>query len=182
MKARTLYAATFVLSGLVVAACMAKKPPPAPPTAPEPVMDAGADVEVEAEAPKPKTLFERLGGKEGVTKLVDSLTTRLQANAKFKAKMAPLKGPKLDKFKQDMVDMICVDAQGPDSGADCKYEGRFMKEILGAKTKLKEEEWMAVLIDLRASLEEAKVGDTEVQDLAAVFANHHEDAVVQPKK
>lgn len=178
MKARKLYTLGFVVAGLFVFACAAKKPPPQAPTKEEPIMDAGPDAPEEAEAPKPKALYDRLGGKEGVTALVDTLTKKLQANPKFKAKLAPLKGPKLEKFKQDMVDMICVDAEG----TDCKYEGRFMKEVLGAKSKLKEEEWMAVLVDLRTSLEDAKVGDPEVQDLAAVFANHHEDAVVAPKK
>ena len=39
---------------------------------------------------------------------------------------------------------------GPESGVDCKYEGRFMKEALGPKAKLKEEEWTAMLLECAA--------------------------------
>ena len=52
-----------------------------------------------------------------------------------------------------------------------------MKEALGAKGKLKEEEWTAMLLDLRTALEEHKIGDNEQQDLASALVKLRDDAV-----
>jgi len=181
MKARTVTAFLLIASTFAfAAACASKKPPPKVVEA-EPIVDAGADVEVEAEAPKPKSLFERLGKTEGITQFIDTFIKNAQADAKFNKRLATVKGPKLEKLKKDLVDLICVESGGPENGADCKYEGRFMKEALGAKAKLKEEEWLAMLTDLRAALEEHKIGDTEQQDLASALGKFKEDAVEAPK-
>jgi truncated hemoglobin YjbI len=182
MKPRTLYAALFVAAGLVVVACASKKPPPKEPPHVETVADAGSDAPEEAEAPPPKSLYERLGNQKGIAEFVDTFIKNLQADSKFSKKIATLKGPKLEKFKKDLVDMICVESGGPEAGAECTYEGRFMKELLGAKSKLKEDEWNAMLLDLRTALEEHKIGDTEQQDLASALAKFRDDAVESPKK
>jgi truncated hemoglobin YjbI len=182
MKARTVYAACFVVVGLaVIAACGAKKPPPKEPPHVEVIVDAGPDVVEEAEAPKPKSLFERLGKQDGITKFVDTFIKNLQADTKFNKRLTAMKGPKLEKLKKDLVDLICVESGGPESGADCKYEGRIMKEALGPKAKLKEEEWTAMLQDLRTALEEHKIGDTEQQDLAAALVKFRDEAVEAKK-
>src|SRR5262249_31076611 len=138
MKARTLSAAIFIAVGLFAVACASTKPPKEPPHT-ETVSDAGADVDVEAEAPK--SLYERLGKQDGIAKFVDTFIKNLSADTKFNKRLAAVKGPKLEKLKKDIVDQICVESGGPEAGADCTYEGRFMKEALGAKNKLKEEEW-----------------------------------------
>ncbi len=182
MKARTACASVLVAAGLVVVACASKKPPPKEPPHVETVVDAGLDASDEAEAPKPKALFERLGKQEGIGKFVDTFVKNLSADTKFNKRLAVVKGPKLDKLKKELVDLICVESGGPESGADCKYEGRFMKEALGVKARLKEEEWTAMLLDLRTALEEHKIGDTEQQDLASALGKFREDAVEAPKR
>lgn len=183
MKARTLYAAVAVAAGLVVAACASKQPTPKEPPHTETVTDAGYDGEVEAEAPKPQSLYERLGKEEGIAQFVDTFIKNLQADTKFNKRLATVKGPKLDKLKKDLVNQICVESGGPEAGAECKYEGRFMRELLGSKSKLKEEEWTAMLLDLRTALEEHKVGDEEQQDLAAALGKFRDEAVdVKGKK
>ena len=186
MNARIAYASLFVAAALVAGACASKKPAPKEPPHTETVADAGADAEVEAEAPKPKSLYERLGKQEGIAQFVDTFIKNLQADTKFNKRIAGVKGAKLDKLKKDLVDQICVESGGPEDGADCKYEGRFMREALGAKGKLKEEEWTAMLLDLRTALEEHKIGDDEQQDLAAALGKFRDDAVdlkaAKPKK
>jgi truncated hemoglobin YjbI len=178
---------TIVCTGLFFAlgafgfAC-AHKPPPKEPAVVETITDAGPDAPEEAEAPPPKSLYERLGKQEGIAKIVDSFTKALQGDAKFTKRMTSLKGAKLDKFKKDLVDVICVESGGADAGADCKYEGRFMKEALGPKSKLKEEEWQAMLVDLRSALDNEKVANDEQQDLAAALGKFRDDAVETPKK
>lgn len=182
MKARTVYAAIVVAAGLfLVAACGAKKPPPKEPSHVETVSDAGAEV-VDAEPPKPKPLYERLGKTEGITTFVDTFLKNLQADTKFNKRLAGVKGPKLDKLKKDLVDLICVESGGPEAGADCKHDGRFMKEALGVKSRLKEEEWTTMLLDLRTALEEHKIGDAEQQDLASALGKFRDDVVEAPKK
>lgn len=184
MNARTAYAALLIAAGIVSAACAAKKPPPKEPEHTETVADAGSDAEAEPEPPAPKSLFERLGKQEGIAQFVDTFVKNLQADTKFNKRLATVKGAKLEKLKKDLVDQICVESGGPEEGAECKYEGRFMREALGAKNKLKEEEWTAMLLDLRTALEEHKIGDNEQQDLASALGKFRDDAVdvKAPKK
>jgi truncated hemoglobin YjbI len=170
----------LVVFGLMAFAC-GNKPPPKEPPVVETITDAGLDAPEEAEAAPPKSLYERLGKQEGITKIVESFVKALHSDAKFAKRMAPLKGPKLDKFKKDLVDVICVESGGPESGADCKYEGRFMKEALGPKSKLKEEEWQAMVIDLRSALESESVKNDEEQDLFAALTKFRDD-VLETKK
>ena len=176
MKIRFLSAAVLVAAGLVAGACASKKPPPKEPPHTETVADAGSDAEPE-EPPKPQSLYERLGKQEGITQFVDTFLKNLQADTKFNKRLATVKGAKLEKLKKDLVDQICVESGGPEDGAECKYEGRFMKEALGAKGKLKEEEWTAMLLDLRTALEEHKIGDNEQQDLASALGKFRDDTV-----
>lgn len=175
MKATTVYASLLVAAGLIALAC-GSKPPPKEPAVEETVADAG-DADADAEPPKPQSLFERLGKQEGIAQFVDTFLKNLQADTKFNKRLTTVKGAKLEKLKKDLVDQICVESGGPESGAECKYEGRFMKEALGAKGKLKEEEWTAMLLDLRTALEEHKIGDTEQQDLASALGKFRDDAV-----
>jgi truncated hemoglobin YjbI len=177
MKARSAYATLLIAAaGLVAVACASKKPPPKEPPHTETISDAGAE-DADAEPPKPLSLFERLGKQEGIAQFVDTFVKNLSADSKFNKRIAGIKGAKLDKLKKDLVDQICVESGGPEAGAECKYEGRFMKEALGAKTKLKEEEWTAMLLDLRTALEEHKIGDNEQQDLASALGKFRDDAV-----
>lgn len=180
MKARFLYAGMFVFAGLGWLACGGKKMPPKEPEHTETVVDAGPD-DADAEPPKPKSLYERLGKQEGITQFVDTFVKNLQADTKFNKRLAGVKGAKLEKFKKELVEAICVESGGPENGADCKFESRFMKEALGAKAKLKEEEWQAMLIDLRNALEEHSIKDTEQQDLSAALLKFRDDAVEAPK-
>ncbi|MBX3226894.1 MAG: group 1 truncated hemoglobin [Labilithrix sp.] len=175
MRASSVYAVILVSAGLAVFACASKPPPPKEPAHTETVADAGEDAD--AEPPPPKSLYERLGKQDGITKVVDVLVKNLQADPKFKGRMATLKGAKLDKFKKDLADQVCVESGGPDAGADCKYEGRFMKELLGPKNKLKEEEWNAMLLELRNSFEENKIEEAEQADLTAEISKFRDDVV-----
>jgi hemoglobin len=176
MRTRAFFLALLVASGLIAFACGGnKKPPPKEPTIVETVADAGPDAPEEAEAPPQKSLFERLGGKEGIAKVIDALIKRLTADAKIQKRFAGLKGAKLDKFKAALADQICEEAGGP----DCKYGGKPMKDA-HSKMKIKEEEWQAFLIDLKGALEDAKVGENEQGDVMSTLSKFHDD-IVDPK-
>jgi hemoglobin len=159
-------------SPLAVIACGPKRPPPKEPAVTETVTDAGP--EPEAEAPPPKSLYERLGGKDAIAKVVDTFMKNVAADTKLNKRFAALKGKRLDDFKQKVVDQLCEA-----TGGDCKYEGKPMKDA-HAKMKIKEEEWNAFLSDLKAALDEHEIAENDQADLMALLGPMHDD-IVDPK-
>ena len=121
------------------AACAAKKPPPPIEPVTEESADAGPE-EAEA-APAPKPLYERLGKKEGIAKVVDTFVKNVQPDPRLKgpASFKGLKGEKLEKFKTNMVDFLCKE-----TGGDCMYGGKSMKD-LHKNMKITDAMWDAVV-------------------------------------
>ena len=120
---------------------------------------------VAATTPKQKTLYQRLGGKKGVTAVVNDFVTRLgtdtRVNSFFAATMAD--PTRLTKFKTHLFEQICQASGGP-----CKYSGKDMKtahEGMGIKT----EHFNAVVEDLTAALDKFKVGESEKNQLLGVL-------------
>jgi len=165
----TLIVASF---GIVAFACGPKqKPPPKEPAVTETVSDAGA--EAEAEAPPPKSLFEQLGGKEGIAKVIDTFLKNVGADAKINKRFAGLKGKKLEAFKANVIDQICEL-----SGGDCKYKDshKSMKDVHKGM-KIKEDEWNAFVADLKAALDENNVPPDAQADLMSQLGPMHDDIV-----
>src|SRR4051812_8963628 len=113
---------TFLLSiGLAgFVACGPKKTPPKEPAISETVSDGGADDAAPAEPPKPKALVERLGGREGIAKVVDTFVKNVAADNKINKRFAKVTGAKLEKFKANLTDQIC-EAASPEGAPVCKY-------------------------------------------------------------
>jgi hemoglobin len=178
MRIRYLTATLLVAtSGAIVFACGGgKKPPPKEPTITETVSDAGDAGPVEAEAPKPKSLFERLGGKEAIAKVVDIFIKNVAADAKINKRFAKLPAAKMEKLKTNLVDQICEA-----TGGDCKYTGKGMKEVHKGM-KIKDDEWNALVADLKSALEEAKVPEAEQGDLMSLLGPMKDDIVEVPAK
>jgi hemoglobin len=173
MRTRVLFCSVIVAAGLVGLGACAKKPPPKEPTITETVADAGPP---EAEPPPPKSLYERLGGKEAIAKVVDSFVTNLAKNDVAKKRFAKLSKDKLEKFKTNLVNQLCKE-----SGGDCEYAGKSMKDA-HKNMKITEAEWNATVSALKAALDENKVGENEQSDLIAAIAPMKDDIVeVKPK-
>jgi hemoglobin len=173
---RFLFAAAIVAAfGTTLFACgPSKKPPPKEPAVTETIADAGSE---EAAPPPPKSLYERLGKREAIAKVVDTLVKNVSADAKINKRFTNLKGKKLDDFKQKLTDQICEV-----SGGDCKYGGKPMKEAHKGM-KIKEDDWNAFLADLKAALDENNVASDDQADLMALLGPMHDDVVeVKPKK
>jgi hemoglobin len=150
-------------------ACGGKKPPPpvvAIPTAEPADMDAGTDAPV-----IPKSLYERLGSREGITKVVDSFVATITQDPALKKSFAKTTGAKLEHFKKALVDQLCEA-----TGGDAKYAGKTMKDAHRGM-KITEPQWLALVEDLKAALAEAKVGEAEVTDLFAIVGPMHGDIV-----
>ena len=177
MRTRALFCSLIVAAGLVGVVACGKKQPPKEPTITETVSDAGA--EVDAEPPKPKSLFERIGGKEGITKVVDAFVNNILHNDVIKKRFAKLPKERVDKFKANLVNQICNESKG-----DCEYTGKSMKEAHKGM-KITEPEWNATVSALKAALDENKVGENEQNDLIAAIAPMKDDIVevkAKPKR
>jgi hemoglobin len=149
-------------------ACGPKKQPPKEPEHTETIADAGE--EAEAEAPKPKSLYERLGNKEGIAKVVDTFLKNVLADKVIAKRFAKVKKP--DELKAKLTDFIAVTA----GCSDCKYEGKNMKDAHKGM-KITAAEWDAIVQDLGAALEENKVGKEEQNDLVAALGQIRADIV-----
>lgn len=162
---------------VAIMACGPKKPPkPVEPATADTTVDAGETPEEDAAPPAPQTLYDRLGGKDGVAAIVDSLVKNVSADPDVKKAFAKTTGPKLDHFKQMLNDQLCEAAGGP-----CKYAGKDMKTAHQGM-KITEKEWDAFVKDFTLALQENKVADTETGELLAVVAPMHDDIVTSKKK
>jgi hemoglobin len=167
---RVIFVAAILasFSSAIFACGPSKKPPPKEPAHTETIADAGVEEEA---APPPKPLIERLGKKEGLTKVVDTLMKNVAADAKINKRFAKLKGKALDDFKAKIVDFICHDLEG-----GCEYAGKNMKDAHKGM-KIKEDEWNAFLGDLKAALDENNVSGEDQADLMARLGPLHDDIV-----
>jgi hemoglobin len=173
MRTRLFVASVLLMVGAVFA-CAGKKPPPKEPNITETIADAGPEdgEAADAEAPAaPKSLYERLGGKEAIAKVVDSFVGKVAADPVTKKRFAKIPKDHVEKFSKNLVDQICEA-----SGGDCKYAGKSMKEAHKGM-KITEAEWQATVAALSAALDENKVGETEKSDLIAAIAPMHDDIV-----
>ena len=180
MRLRRLVAPLLLL--LASFGCGGKKTPPKEPTITETVSEKGpeessADAGAPANEPAPeKSLYERLGGKEGLTKVVDSFVKAVLADVKLKARFAKTKGAKLEKFKQALVDQLCTVTGGKEN--ECNYQ-KDMREV-HKNMKIREDEWSAIVSDLKLALDEHKLPEGAQTDLLALLGPMH-DAIVTAK-
>ncbi|HPH65953.1 MAG TPA: group 1 truncated hemoglobin [Kofleriaceae bacterium] len=117
-----------------------------------------------------KSLFDRLGGKDAITTVVDMFVANIAADARINARFTNADIPGL---KGKMVDQICAATGGP-----CKYEGKDMKTA-HTGMKLTEEEFSATVEDLTKALNDAKVGDKEKNELLGALGGMKADIVGQ---
>ena len=145
----------------------------------ETVSDAGPEDAAPPEPPKPKSLYERLGAKEGITKVVDAFLKNMTGNEVVKKRFAKLSKDKVDKLRNHLIDQICKE-----SGGDCEYSGKNMKDAHKGM-KITEAEWNAAVSALKAALDENKVAENEMNDLIGLVAPMKDDIVevkAKPKK
>src|SRR4051794_12295097 len=82
--------------------------------------DTKAPAKEEKKAPAKKSLYDRLGGKDAITKVVDEFITNVAADKVINKRFAKTD---IKKLKGNLVDQICAATGGP-----CKYTGKDMKE------------------------------------------------------
>ncbi len=115
-----------------------------------------------------RSLYERLGGKDAITAVVDDFVTRCAADDRINGKFARTDIPRL---KSSLVDQVCAATGGP-----CTYSGRDMRTThdgMGVTAA----EFDALVADLVATLDQFGVGEAEKAELLSVLGPLRGDIV-----
>ena len=122
-------------------------------------------------AAKPETsLYQRLGGLEAITAVVDDFVANVADDSRINARFANTDIPKL---KRLLVEQICAGTGGP-----CTYTGRDMKTT-HAGMGIIDVEFDALVEDLVRSLDKFKVPAAEKEELLGILGPMKAD-IVEP--
>jgi hemoglobin len=108
-----------------------------------------------------KSLYERLGGKDAIKKVVDEFVTIVAADPRINKKFAR---SNLDRVKFQVVEQICAATGGP-----CKYTGRDMRAA-HKNMGVTEGEFNAFIENLGKALDKFNVGANEKKELLGILA------------
>jgi len=117
-----------------------------------------------------KSLYDRLGGKDAITAVVDQFVANVAADPRVNAAFA---GVDIPHFKQCLVDQICEGTGGP-----CKYMCRSMKDS-HAGLGCTQDNFNAIVEDLVAALNQFNVPQQEQSELLAILGPLQADIVQQ---
>jgi hemoglobin len=107
-----------------------------------------------------RTLYERLGGIEAITAVVEDFRDRVAGDDRINLKFARTD---LARLRKMLIDQVCEATSGP-----CRYNGRGMKEA-HAGMKVTTGEFNALVEDLVATLNHFKVPKAEQDELLALL-------------
>lgn len=119
-------------------------------------------------AAQTKSLYDRLGGKEAITAVVDEFAGRVLADARINQKFGKTDPVRL---KAQLVDQICFASGGP-----CQYTGRDMKSthtMMGVTSG----EFGALVEDLVGALDKFNVPAAEKNELLGLLGPMKSDIV-----
>ncbi|MGE0870444.1 MAG: group 1 truncated hemoglobin [Kofleriaceae bacterium] len=114
------------------------------------------------------TLYDRLGGKDAITAVVDDFIANVVADARINSFFA---NADVANLKAKLVDQICEASGGP-----CKYTGKTMKET-HTGMGVKNEHFDAMVEDLVKSLDKFNVAEQDKADLLAALGGMRGDIV-----
>jgi len=115
-----------------------------------------------------RSLYDRLGGIDAITAVVEDFSARCAADARINGKFARTDIPRLRKM---LVDQVCEATGGP-----CTYTGRDMRES-HADMGVTRGEFNALVDDLVATLNQFGVGKAEQDELLGMLGPMQTDIV-----
>jgi hemoglobin len=121
-----------------------------------------------AENPKGKSLYDRLGGKQAISAVVETFVGNVGADKRINGYFG---STDLTKLKVNLVNQICEGTGGP-----CKYTGRTMKQT-HAGMGVTDAAFGALVDDLVAALDQHKVGKAEKEELLGILGPMKSDIV-----
>ena len=122
-----------------------------------------------AAAPQ-KSLYERLGGLEAITAVVDEFVKNLAADERVNKKLAK-SGMNVPRVRLHLIEQVCEATGGP-----CKYTGLSMKAS-HKNMGVTEGEFTAVVEDLTKALDKFNVPAQEKSELLGALAAMKNDIV-----
>jgi hemoglobin len=135
-----------------------------------------AQDQTQSEKPKEKTLYDRLGGYDAVSAVVDDFLAALGKDPMFDRFGHGRGANSLQRAKQLIKDQICSLTGGP-----CAYIGRDMATAHQG-LEITQKEWDASVQHLQATLVKFKVGEKEQKELLAMVDKLKADIIEKPKK
>lgn len=111
------------------------------------------------------TLYERLGGKEGITAIVDDVIEAHMQNPTISATFIPYKTQpeRMAKIRQHTIDFFSAGSGGP-----VQYTGRDMPTT-HAGMNISATEYMAVIDDIMMVLDKHKIDEESKKDVLAIL-------------
>jgi hemoglobin len=133
----------------------------------------GACASAGKDSPSMPRLYQRLGGSQGIARVVADFTTTMVGDARVNERFKGLKPPEVEKFKSNLADQICEMAGGP-----CSYSGKDMKSAHKGM-KITEAEWTATIENLVKALDKNNVNAQAKQQLLGALGPMAKDIVGQ---
>ncbi len=118
-----------------------------------------------------ETLYERLGGYDGITAFVNDLLPRLQGDGQLGRFWQNRGSDGLAREKQLLIDYLSANAGGP-----MYYTGRNMKTA-HVGMNISESDWSIFLEHAGATMKALNVGGQECDDIAAFVSSLKGDIV-----
>lgn len=123
--------------------------------------------------PSKSSLYRRLGGREGIARVVDDFVANMTADPRVNGRFRAMQPPAVFKLKSNLSDQICEAAGGP-----CSYLGRDMKTTHRGMA-ITEAEWNATVENLTRALDKRGVAAADKQELIQLLAPMKADIVGQ---
>ena len=120
-----------------------------------------------------KSLYERLGGSDGIGKIFDEVGGRMAADPELTKFFQGQSQEALMAQRQKAVEFLCHETGGP-----CAYGGRPLKQAHGS-LGITESQWKAFMKHLTATLDNQKVGEKEKSEFLAVVKRFKSDVVAK---
>lgn len=118
-----------------------------------------------------QSLYERLGGYDGITAFVDNLLPRLQSDPQLGRFWQNRGDDGIAREKQLLIDYLCANAGGPSY-----YTGRDMK-LSHAGMKISEEDWSIFFGHAGETMQALQVPQQECDDIVSFVSSLKDDIV-----
>lgn len=120
-----------------------------------------------------KSLYERLGGSEGIGKIFDEIGGRMAADPLLAKFFQGQSQEALMTQRNRAIEFLCHETGGP-----CAYSGRPLKQAHGSLA-ITETQWKAFMKHLTETLENQKIGSKEKSEFISVVKRFRGDVVAK---